>query len=71
MAYFNYPQELNPFLVEDNDTLSSAGSYITVELTQLNFAPPPLPPMSNFKLQAFWPDAPVAWFSEMIKQWVS
>ena len=64
MAYynFNYPPELNPFL-DDDDSVSSAGSYSTVELPQPNFATPPLPPMSNFKLQAFWPDAPVAWFS--------
>ena len=63
MAYynFNYPPELNPFL-DDDDSLSSAGSYNTAELPQPNFAPPPLPPISNFKLQAFWPDAPVAWF---------
>ena len=63
MAYYNFnnPTELNPFL-EDEDSLSSAGSYNTVELPQPNFAPPPLPPMSNFKLQAFWPNAPVAWF---------
>ena len=64
MAYynFNYPPELNPFL-DDDDSLSSAGSYNTAELPQPNFAPPPLPPMSNFKLPALWPDAPVAWFS--------
>ena len=63
MAYynFNYPPELIPFL-DDDDSLSLAGSYNTAELPQPNFAPPPLPPMSNFKLQVFWPDAPVAWF---------
>ena len=65
MAY--YPQNLNPFLADflaDDDNFSSADSYETAELPPPDFypPPPPHPVMSNFKLAAFWPDAPVAWF---------
>ena len=62
MAYynFNYPPELNPFL-DDDDSLSSAGSYNTAELPQPNFAPPPLPPCPTSSCRPSgpmhrWPD---------------
>ena len=66
MAYY-YPPGLNPFLVDDKDSLSSAGSNNTgwtssPELFTAYSASADSYCMSNFKLQAFWPDAPVAWF---------
>ena len=56
-----YPPSLNPFLV-DEDLLSNADSYNTAALPP-NYPPPPPPMTTNFKLPAFWPDAPVAWFA--------
>ena len=58
MAYY-YPPGLNPFLVDDKDSLSSAGSNNTAELPPSNFSPRTPPQqiaMSYFKLQAFWRD---------------
>ena len=62
-----YPLYLNPFLVED-DNISSADSYNTRDLPPMSFAPPPLQAMTNLKLLAFWPDAPVAWFAPVEAQ---
>ena len=62
----NYPPSLNPFLV-DEDLLSNADSYNTAALPP-NYPPPPPPMTTNFKLPAFWPDAPVAWFAAVEAQ---
>ena len=61
-----YPSSLNPFLV-DEDLLSNADSYNTAALPP-NYPPPPPPMTTNFKLPAFWPDAPVAWFAAVEAQ---
>ena len=56
----NYQGNLNPFLDNDDDT----DSFYSAE-SQPPWYPPPPPPIqvSSLKLQAFWPDAPVAWFA--------
>ena len=68
MNTHGYPRNLNPFLdEEDDDNISSAGSFFSIN-SPPSYAPPPLPPRAPLKLPVFWADAPVAWFAAVEAQ---
>ena len=70
MNTHGYPRNLNPFLdEEDDDNISSAGSFFSIN-SPPSYAPPPLPPRApvTLKLPVFWADAPVAWFAAVEAQ---
>ena len=68
-----YPRNVTPFLdlEDEDDNISSAGSFYSVNSPPNFPPPPPLPPprmMTSLKLPTFWADAPVAWFAAVEAQ---